>query len=184
VIDPQFAEYGLRLMQKRNEEVNHFSKLFGPLYKIVSLIDNVDIEYEPSWKSYNINEIITYLKNKRDRECMAGLSLSGPHRDSYFFTKNKTDFSKKASTGQKRLLALLLRLAQATRYYYVNNKKPILLLDDVLLELDGEKRIKFLSVLPEYEQAFYTFLPEEPFDKYKKDDTIVYFIKDGDFKYE
>jgi DNA replication and repair protein RecF len=59
------------------------------------------------------------------------------------------------------------------------NKKPVLLLDDVLLELDGEKRLKFISVLPEYDQAFYTFLPEEPYTKYRKDNTIIYRMKNG-----
>jgi DNA replication and repair protein RecF len=182
VLDPQLAEYGLRLMQKRKKEMINFSTLFGPLYSIVSGIKNIDVEYDASWKSDIVDDIIISLKNKREREIFAGLTLSGPHRDNYYFTQGGTDFSKKASTGQKRLMALLLRAAQAARFYAVNNKKPILLLDDVLLELDGEKRIKFLSVLPEYDQAFYTFLPEEPYGNYKKKDTLIYTVHDGEFK--
>jgi DNA replication and repair protein RecF len=182
VLDPQLAEYGLRLMNKRKDEIKNFSKLFGPLYKTVSGIENIDVEYEASWKHDNINDIMANLKNKRERELFAGLTVSGPHRDNYYFTRDGTDFSRKASTGQKRLMSLLLRAVQAARFYEVNHKKPILLLDDVLLELDGEKRIKFLSVLPEYDQAFYTFLPEEPYSNYKKNDTLIYIINDGEFK--
>jgi DNA replication and repair protein RecF len=179
VLDPQLAEYGLRLMQKRSEEMQFFSRVFRPLYTKVSGIDNIDIKYIASWKDKDINEIMIHLAKTREREIFLGLTLSGPHRDNYYFTRDGVDFSKKASTGQKRLVVLLLRASQASRFYEMNNKKPVLLLDDVLLELDGEKRIKFLSVLPEYEQAFYTFLPEEAFKKYKKDDTLIYNIDNG-----
>jgi DNA replication and repair protein RecF len=108
-----------------------------------------------------------------------GVSLSGPHRDHYLFTRSGEDFSQKASTGQRRLLALLLRIAQSVFFTDKTGKKPVLLLDDVLLELDGEKRRKFLLVMPEYEQAFYTFLPGEPYETYRKADTIVYYMKSG-----
>jgi DNA replication and repair protein RecF len=36
--------------------------------------------------------------------------------------------------------------------------------------------------MPEYEQAFYTFLPEEPYNKYRKYDTIVYHMDSGRLK--
>jgi DNA replication and repair protein RecF len=89
------------------------------------------------------------------------------------------DFAGNASTGQRRLLALLLRVAQALRFSDMTGKKPILLLDDVLLEMDGEKRRRFLSALPCCDQAFFTFLPEEPFQHYRDTDTMVYYVKNG-----
>ena len=106
-------------------------------------------------------------------------TLSGPHRDRYLFTCDSEDFAGKASTGQRRLLALLLRIAQAKIFSEKTGKKPVLLLDDVLLELDGEKMRKFLLLMPEYEQAFFTFLPGEPYEKYRKPDTIVYRMDSG-----
>jgi DNA replication and repair protein RecF len=33
--------------------------------------------------------------------------------------------------------------------------------------------------MPEYEQAFYTFLPGEPYESYRKPDTIVYYMDSG-----
>ena len=90
-----------------------------------------------------------------------------------------TDFSGCASTGQRRLLALLLRVAQARRYSLTSGRNPILLLDDVLLEMDGEKRRRFLLALPCHEQAFFTFLPDEPYQRYRSEDTLVYYVRDG-----
>jgi DNA replication and repair protein RecF len=109
----------------------------------------------------------------------AGISLCGPHRDRYVFNLDGREFAANASTGQRRLLALLLRVAQARRYHETTGGNPILLLDDVLLEMDGEKRRRFLAALPDYDQAFYTFLPEEPFQHYRTEDTLVYYVKHG-----
>jgi len=183
-IDPQFAMYGSKLLEKRQKAVEEFSALFSTLYKEVSGISGINVNYIKTWKKNENNklsedEIISLLYEKRAGDMAAGLSLSGPHRDRYIFNHNNADFTVKASTGQRRLLALLLRAAQARRFSAETKLNPILLLDDVLLEMDGEKRRKFLSVLPDYDQAFYTFLPDEPYQRYQKDDTIVYNVKNG-----
>jgi DNA replication and repair protein RecF len=180
-LDPQLANYGLTLMERRGEAVKHFSELFGPLYEDVSGIDGIAIRYGPSWKAATLDGIMAFLAERREAERLMGVSLSGPHRDRYVFTRQGVEFAVKASTGQRRLLALLLRIAQARRFSHMTGKNPVLLLDDVLLELDPEKRRKFLEVMPEYDQAFYTFLPEEPYERYLKPDTLVYRVANGAF---
>ncbi|GMO41102.1 MAG: DNA replication and repair protein RecF [Termitinemataceae bacterium] len=179
ILDPQLAEYGLRIINQRIKETEYFSEIFNRIYNKVAEIYNINITYKKSWTSDSVEEITSYLLANRERDVFFGSTLSGPHRDKYCFNKNKSEFSENASTGQKRLFALLLRVAQASRYTKMTGKNPILLLDDVLLELDGEKRIKFLNNLPEYEQAFFTFLPEEPYQKYKDDKTKIYYVNDG-----
>ena len=179
VIDPQLAEYGLELMEKRERETKFFSDVFNELYGNVSGISGIKIEYKKLWKADNIDDVTKELKEYRTKEIIFGQTRTGPHRDKYIFVKDSVEFDGTASTGQKRLLALILRVAQALRYFEMTKKEPILLLDDVLLELDGEKRKKFLQFLPPYKQAFYTFLPEEPFEQYRKNDTIVYNVSDG-----
>jgi DNA replication and repair protein RecF len=52
-------------------------------------------------------------------------------------------------------------------------------MDDVLLELDVEKRVKFNSLLPEYDQLFCTFLPGEPYENYRRQTTRIYSVKNG-----
>ena len=178
-LDPQLAYYGLELGAKRHETAEEFSLVFQTLYEDISGIAGIGVKYLPSWKEENIQAVITRLKEKRQNDVSSAISTSGPHRDRYLFTKGGGEFSEKASTGQRRLLALLLRVAQTKVFSEKTGKKPILLLDDVLLELDGEKRRRFLSFMPEYEQAFYTFLPEENYDSYRKHDTIVYYMSSG-----
>jgi DNA replication and repair protein RecF len=192
-LDLQLAEYGLRLMEKRRKEAERFSAVFGALYGDVFGVDGVGIAYLPSWKdvpSQDLSAAAGDLSARREADIGAGLTIKGPHRDRYLFVRREApsgsggtyrdgDFSGTASTGQRRLLALLLRVAQARCFSETTGKTPVLLLDDVLLELDGDKRRRFLAVMPRYEQAFFTFLPEEPYDKYCKSDTIVYYVKGG-----
>ena len=178
-LDPLLAQYGLELGTKRRKTAEEFSLVFEPLYREISGIAGIGVKYLPSWKKESLDEIIAQLAERREADFSLGLSLSGPHRDRYVFTRDGEDFSEKASTGQRRLLALLLSIAQARLFTEKTGKKPVLLLDDVLLELDGEKRRRFISVLPEYEQAFYTFLPEEPYESYRKSDTIVLYMQSG-----
>ena len=167
-LDPQLAMYGQKLMEKREKAVQEFSGVFSSLYEEVSGISGINVKYIPS-----------RLQQQRAKDMIAGLTLSGPHRDRYIFAYNDTDFTINASTGQRRLLALLLRAAQARRFSAVSGLHPVLLLDDVLLEMDSEKRRRFLSVLPSYDQAFYTFLPDEPYQSYQKEDTLVYNVTGG-----
>jgi DNA replication and repair protein RecF len=176
-LDEQLILYGTKLMENRETAVRLFSEIFGALYQDVSGIRDIGLRYIPSWKTGDAAG--TLLREKRALDLAAGLSLSGPHRDRYIFVQGGGEFAGTASTGQRRLLALLLRTAQARRFSGITGKNPVLLLDDVLLEMDGEKRRRFLSVMPEYDQAFFTFLPEEPFDRYRKSDTLVYRVENG-----
>jgi DNA replication and repair protein RecF len=178
-LEAQMVQYGLDLMEKRRGAAEGFSRIFEPLYREISGIDGITIRYQPSWKEGGREEIAARLAEHRDADLSFGVSLSGPHRDRYIFIRKGVEFSAKASTGQRRLLALLLRIAQAREFSEKTGKTPVLLLDDVLLELDGEKRRKFLSLMPEYDQAFYTFLPGEPYGQYRKNDTIVYHVREG-----
>jgi len=178
-LDPQLARYGLELTVKRRETAKEFSAVFEPLYAEITGLTGIGVNYLPSWKEESPETVLSFLLEKRETDVSMGVTLSGPHRDRYHFTRAGEEFSSKASTGQRRLLALLLRAAQAKVFTEKTGKKPVLLLDDVLLELDGEKRRKFLLVMPEYEQAFYTFLPGEPYETYRKSNTIIYYMQSG-----
>jgi DNA replication and repair protein RecF len=178
-LDQQAALYGVRLMEKRETAARLFSGVFAQLFEQVTDNTGMAVLYNPSWKACCIDEAVTLLRKRRAADLATGISLSGPHRDRYVFTLNGGEFAGTASTGQRRLLALLLRVAQARRYREMTGGNPILLLDDVLLEMDGEKRRRFLAALPDYDQAFYTFLPEEPFQHYRTGDTLVYYVKQG-----
>ena len=74
---------------------------------------------------------------------------------------------------------MTLRSAQARYFSRQTERKPILLLDDVLLELDPRKKEAFLGSLPEHKQAFFTFLPDEKYVHYAETGTLIYTVKNG-----
>jgi len=179
VLDAQLSEAGIEVTHRRKSTITAFNRVFARLYKDVCGIDNVTIDYSPSWKGDTVESALVALAEKRELDLSMGISMSGPHRDRIRFIKNKTSFVPTASTGQRRLLSLLLRTAQAQYYTEVTGKLPVLLMDDVMLELDPNKRQRFTALLPEYDQLFCTFLPGEPYDRYKKSTTKVYTINGG-----
>jgi len=181
VLDAQLVETGLEVVKRRENTIRDFNRVFARLYHEVSGIDNVTIDYSPSWKERSGEQILIKLAEKRDFDIAMGTSMSGPHRDRIRFVRNKALFVPTASTGQRRLLSLLLRTAQATFYSDVTGRKPVLLMDDVLLELDPDKRQRFTALLPEYDQLFCTFLPGEPYERYKRSTTRVYHISGGNW---
>lgn len=190
IYDYQLAQKGLEIQIKRKNLVFQFNEIFGKLYEQISGIENVTISYVPSWKEIkqdigtkfpSVNDITEFLKSKRDQDKIMQTTLSGPHRDKIIFVKDGKQFVPTASTGQCRLVSLLLRIAQSVYYTRLTGIKPVLLMDDVMLELDPEKRQKITALLPEYDQLFCTFLPGEPYKNYMKESTKVYKIKNGEW---
>ena len=203
VYDSQLAQYGLVIQQKRKKAIFQFNQIFGKIFEEITGIDGVNIVYEPSWKFTNpqnvdnsvqnssdfseknffpaSQDIISLLLSRRDQDKVMETTMTGPHRDRIVFMKGGQNFIQTASTGQCRLISLLLRVAQAIYYTRATSMKPVLLMDDVLLELDPDKRAKLTAMLPEYEQLFCTFLPGEPYERYMHDTTKVYKIENGEW---
>ena len=181
LFDQQAATSGLEIQRNRAEMVEAFNLIFTNLFSFVSGIsDPVSIRYSPSWNGCNtIDSVLESLLHARAADRAVLTSTSGPHRDRFSFIQNGKDYARTASTGQLRLLSLVLRVAQAAHFTKVTRILPILLLDDVLLELDGEKRKRFIEVLPESDQAIFTFLPDERYDRYKRAETTIYEVAAG-----
>lgn len=179
ILDSQLAQSGLEVVQRRRNAICEFNQIFSRLYFEVSGIKAVTIDYSPSWKKNDLSNVMIHLAERRNLDFSLGSSTSGPHRDRIRFVKGGKSFVSTASTGQRRLLSLLLRTAQAQFYTEKKEKKPVLLMDDVLLELDPEKRQRFTALLPEYDQLFCTFLPGEPYERYQRSSTRVYHVEGG-----
>ena len=193
VYDLQLVQRGLEIQKKRKKTVFQINEIFGKLYEEISGIEGVSVKYIPSWKEIDCDfgkrlptqeEILEFLKEKQDQDKILGTTFYGPHKDKIVFVKDNKNFIQTASTGQCRLISLLLRVTQSVYYKRVTNIKPVLLMDDVMLELDPKKREKFTSMIPEYEQLFCTFLPGEPYENYKKSTTKVYKIENGEWSDE
>jgi DNA replication and repair protein RecF len=186
VYDQQAAASGIDLQHRRADAISLFNDTFNMLFHNVSGLEgSIKIRYAPSWGNVETaEEAAEILRSRRKNDFVFKTSTSGPHRDRIGFYLDGRDFSRIASTGQRRLMSLVLRVAQARFYTDMTRRNPVLLLDDVLLELDSDRRRRFIAQLPEYEQAFFTFLPDERYDRYKTADTLIYRVDSGTISHE
>ncbi|MGA2614133.1 MAG: DNA replication and repair protein RecF [Spirochaetia bacterium] len=180
--DEQLADFGLELQHKREALVRGFNDVFCPLFReITGEEQGVEIRYIPSWQHLGTREdVIAHLGAARGRDLALGATSSGPHRDAFVYLLGGRDYSHFGSAGQLRLCALALRTAQARFLTQHSGRRPVLLLDDVLLELDQGKKAAFVARFPDYEQAFFTFLPEEAYASYASSSTLVLTVKGGE----
>jgi DNA replication and repair protein RecF len=184
VYDLQLAGQGLILQDRRARMVGEIDARFGALLAEISGAEQaVKIRYRSSWDGLGTMEkVLEHLALRRERDRLLGATTSGPHRDLCTYVKDGRDYSHVASTGQLRLCALALRVAQARFLSESTARRPVFLVDDVLLELDPEKKKAFLARFPDYEQAFFTFLPDEGWRSYRTPDTLVLDVEEGDFR--
>lgn len=179
--DERLAKYGLEVSREREEGVRMFNEIFPSLYKEISQTEKeLSIRYQPSWRDLKSeDEVVNYLESTRERDINLLTTSSGIHRDRFTVYDENGPFSQSGSTGQIRLASLLFRLAEARFFIKMTGKKPVLLIDDVLLELDNVKRGNFLSLLNDYSQAFFTFLPDEKYFSSEKDEMLEYTVREG-----
>ena len=81
----------------------------------------------------------------RDRE--QGNTLSGPHRAEVVMRADGLPAEEGLSRGQQKMLAGALWLAQVQRFMATTGEKPVLLVDDLAAELDGNRLERFLDLL-------------------------------------
>lgn len=95
------------------------------------------------------------LESQRARDLGAGLTTSGPHRDDLWIGSGERDLRRLGSQGEQRTAALAMLLAHRDQMRAAG-AGPILLLDDVLSELDPDRRAALFSALDGNEQVVLT----------------------------
>jgi DNA replication and repair protein RecF len=96
-------------------------------------------------------------KELLDAELSSGVSLVGPHKHDLRFLYGQKDSRFYCSQGQQRAIILSFKMAQIVYHRKVHGVYPLLLLDDVLSELDKNKRDALIAFLHEINtQTFIT----------------------------
>lgn len=96
------------------------------------------------------------LKELRNEEIARGVTTIGPHRDELRFLANNIDLSDYGSRGQVRTALLALKLAEVNWMKDRTGEWPVILLDEVMAELDIQRRADLLKYVGESEQVLFT----------------------------
>jgi DNA replication and repair protein RecF len=84
------------------------------------------------------------------------VNVLGPHRDDLAFFAGPVNLATYGSRGQQRTVALALKLAELEYIQAETGDQPILLLDDVLSELDAQRRADLLDAVKNLDQVLLT----------------------------
>ncbi len=137
----------------------------------------VQLTYQPSsW------EIAKDLVSGAGREIAAGTCLFGPHLDELEIRLSGRAARFYSSEGEARCLALALRLAEYQILCEDGGEAPLLLLDDALSELDGDRREALLSVIEPFPQVFLTTTAIEELPRRWREKVIAFDVQDGEIK--
>ncbi len=146
----ELARLGAQIIQPRLDLLPRLAALAQSAYRrIAADTENLRLEYQPSVKQ----DMAVELAQARARERQYRLTLIGPHRDDLQLLLNDRPAGPFASEGQKRTVAIALKMAQAEYLTSLHGSPPILLIDDVMGELDRQRRAGLLPLLEEAHQA-------------------------------
>jgi len=96
------------------------------------------------------------LGRLRKEEIVRGMTTIGPHRDELRFLTNSIDLGNYGSRGQIRTTLLALKMAEVDWMKERSDEWPVILLDEVMAELDLDRRADLLTFLSEREQVLFT----------------------------
>ncbi|MGA2865503.1 MAG: DNA replication/repair protein RecF [Verrucomicrobiota bacterium] len=134
----------------RRELLPQFSPLARQAYGcIADQAEELRLEYQPGVKQDFAVELAQ--SHPRERACRA--TLIGPHRDDLRLLLNDCSAAQFGSEGQKRALAIALKLAQAQYLTALYGAPPVLLIDDIMGELDVPRRRGLLPLLERARQS-------------------------------
>jgi DNA replication and repair protein RecF len=146
----ELLSVGNQLIQLRRELQPRLSPLARLAYRRISDdAEELRLEYQPSVKQ----DFAVELAKSRSRERTYRSTLVGPHRDDLLLELNGKPAAQFASEGQKRTLAIALKMAQAEYLTGIHGAPPVLLIDDVMGELDAKRRAGLLPLLSRAEHA-------------------------------
>lgn len=135
---------GEEIMKHRIRLFEEISPVIQESYaKISGSTEKLSVVYKPSVQ----NDFSRELAAVKDRELAIKSTLKGPHRDEVEILINDKKADTFASEGQIRSIAIALKYAQAEYFTQKHGRPPIMLIDDIMGELDQNRRSAFIPLL-------------------------------------
>lgn len=150
--DNQLTYYGSRIVKQRIEFIDKLNLLANRRHQAISgNTEELNIQYLTNTLEQNkIRSIETVeniklnyeknLTNSKNEELKKYNTIIGPHRDDIIFFINGKEIKNFGSQGQQRSAVLSVKLAQISLFKEITGTYPLLLLDDVMSELDENRK--------------------------------------------
>lgn len=185
----KLAELGAQLMRDRALSIRELDSLARPIHRqLTDQAELLRLEYLPSYEPGAAagDQLPLHLEERPDYTSISrqslraglldtwnatleddlerGVTRIGPHRDELAFLSNGLDLRLYGSRGQIRTAMLAERLAEIEWIERQTGTSPVLLLDEVLAELDQQRRQDLLARVLKADQAILTTTDRDLFD--------------------
>lgn len=164
ILDEQMSEAEEYIIRERKEFIDMINLHIGKFYYALSS-ENADLKvvYKCALEEdISKQNLIRKHEESRKKDLEYRVTNFGIHHEDILFMMNDRNLVQTASQGQKRMALLAFKLSLMKYIEAKTRKKPVLLLDDVLSELDTEKQKRLLKLVSEPYQCLITAteLPE------------------------
>ena len=179
--DEQLCDFAASLIRGRALALRELDQLAAPIHlELTRKKETLQLDYQPSYDPAHQPDgqpglpidavldrtgisreeirkgMLETLDRNRSDELARGLTLQGPHRDDFRPRSNGIDLRLYGSRGQNRTAMLAMKLAEIEWLKQRTGEWPILLLDEVLAELDVDRREDILSHISSATQSILT----------------------------
>lgn len=170
VLDEQIITLSYEIVKARSAFIRKLEPIINKILRhIIDGERQVHLKYQSfveecdSFEEFKVKAKDAFA-NALESDLKYKATTIGVHREDFSTTLNDTDLGQFGSQGEKRMVAISLKLAP---YFLVEEKseKPIVVLDDVLSELDPQHQDKLIDFVSKFNQVFIT--GTEISEKYK-----------------
>jgi DNA replication and repair protein RecF len=151
----ELATHGAWLARARSRLVVQLAPLAAvSLHDLSGQRERITLRYAPAHAAAIPDDLagaeralIETLRTRAAEEIARGITLAGPHRDDVAIELDGRAARGSASQGQQRSIVLACKLAEVRYLQDTAGVAPVILLDDVLSELDQQRRAQLLALL-------------------------------------
>ncbi len=145
--DAQLAGHGIALMSDRASALESVTDTFARLAQALGLDGDAAVSYRPRSGATEPEQLAHELSERLESDLERGFTGHGPHRDDLVLKHNGHDLRAYGSQGQQRLALLALLLSEREVITEFRPAPPVMLLDDVMSELDRDRRSALVELL-------------------------------------
>ena len=154
--DAELARHGIALRDDRAQAVAAVADGVAVIAGELGLAGSVELRYRPRTRAEDAAGLAAELAERVAVDLERGFTTHGPHRDDLALLRDGRDLRIYGSQGEQRLGLLSLLLAERGVLEAERGEPPLMLLDDVMSELDADRRGRLVERLRAGGQAVIT----------------------------
>ncbi len=145
--DQELARHGVALRDDRAAASMLLAERYATATQDLGLAGESELRYRPRTIATCAEELAEELAAHLDSDLERGFTGHGPHRDDLGLLRDGRELRAYGSQGEQRLALLALLLAERAALEAERGDPPLLLLDDVMSELDADRRERLIDRL-------------------------------------